>query len=182
RYRLDSDTTLAAGQPGTSLALSPDGTRLALGVLDTDGRIRLATRRLDERSFVPLAGAENPASPFFSPDGQWIAFFGDGQLRKISVQGGAPITLSNAENFASGSWGDDGNIIAALSLRGGLSRVPSAGGVPVVPVTELTQGDTRHVWPQVLPGSKAVLFTVYAGPDSRVDVLSLRTHEQKTVM
>src|SRR6516165_8979382 len=56
RYRLDSDTTLASGQPGTHLALSPDGTRLAAGVLDADGQVRLATRRLDEKTFVPLRG------------------------------------------------------------------------------------------------------------------------------
>jgi len=49
-FRLDSETTLASGQPGTHLALSPDGTRLAAGVLDADGQVRLATRRLRSRS------------------------------------------------------------------------------------------------------------------------------------
>jgi serine/threonine protein kinase len=124
RYRLDSETTLASGQPGTHLALSPDGRRLATGVLDADGQVRLATRRLDEKTFAPLRGAENASSPFFSPDSQWIGFFADGKLRKIPTQGGAPITLCDAFAFASGSWGDDGNIIAALDgNRGRLSRV-----------------------------------------------------------
>jgi serine/threonine-protein kinase len=185
RYRLDSETIFSGGFPGTHLALSPDGTRLAFQVLNADGQVRLATRRLNERSFVPLPGAENPASPFFSPDGQWIAFFSDGKLRKIPVQGGAPVQLSNAEPFASGSWGDDGSIIAALSQRDGLSRIASAGGGVPVPITELTQGETGHLWPQVLPGSEAVLFTVYTGggfEDSRIDVLSFRTHERKTVV
>jgi serine/threonine-protein kinase len=188
RYRLDAETTLASGQPGIHIALSPDGTYLAAAVLDSDGQVRLATHRLDERTFVPLRGAENPGSPFFSPDGQWIAFFAAGKLRKIPVQGGAPITVSNnAAPFASGSWGDDGNIIAALDgSRGGLSRVPSAGG-DATPVMELAPREQRHAWPQVLPGSKAVLFTAYTktsegSGDSRIDVLSFGTHERKTLV
>src|SRR5262249_36321397 len=185
RYRLHSETTLASGQPGTHLALSPDGTRLATGVLDADGQVRLATRRLDEKAFVPLRGAENASSPFFSPDGQWIGFFADGKLRKIPTQGGAPIPLCDAFAFASGSWGDDGNIIAALDgNRGRLSRVASTAAAPM-PVTELAQGEVGHAWPQVLPGSNAVLFTVYTGEGlegSRIDVLSFATGERKTLI
>jgi serine/threonine-protein kinase len=185
RYRLDSETTLASAQPGTHLALSPDGTRLAAGVLDADGQVRLATRRFDEKTFVALRGAENASSPFFSPDGQWVAFVADGKLRKIPTLGGAPITLCDALAFASGSWGDDGNIIAALNgARGRLSRVASAAAAPT-PVTDLAQGEVGHTWPQVLPGSKAVLFTVNTGEgpeDSHIDVLSFGTHERKTLV
>jgi serine/threonine protein kinase len=129
-YHLD-DMIVGTGQPGTFLAISPDGTRLALQVSDpTDHQFLLASRRLDESRFTPIAGTENPASPFFSPDGQWLAFFGNGRLRKIPIQGGAPVVLCGAENFASGAWGDDGNIIAALRTQGGLSRISSAGGAP----------------------------------------------------
>jgi serine/threonine-protein kinase len=185
RFRLDSETTLASGQPGTHLAISPDGTRLAADVLDADGQVRLATRRLDEKTFFPLRGAENAGSPFFSPDGQWLAFVADGKLRKIPTLGGAPITLCDALAFASGSWGDDGNIIAALDgSRGRLSRVASAAAAPT-PVTELGGGEGGHAWPQVLPGSKAVLFTVGTGEgreNSHIDVLSLATHERKTLV
>jgi len=46
----------------------------------------------------------------------------------------------------------------------------------------LIQGETRHTSPQVLPGSDAVLFTVVSGEDSRIDVLSFRAHERKTVV
>src|SRR5262245_35585189 len=81
RYRLDSETILASGQPGTHLAISPDGARVATPVLDVDGQVRLATRRLDEKEFVLLRGAENASAPLFSPDGQWIDFFVDGKLR-----------------------------------------------------------------------------------------------------
>ena len=130
-FRLD-DTILHREQPGNFMAISPDGSRLVVQVLDTEddvtrhqthkGIVRLATRRLDEGQFKSLPGTEDPTAPFFSPDGQWIAFFGSGKLRKIPVQGGVPITLSTAELFSSGSWGDDGNIVARARVCLGSER------------------------------------------------------------
>jgi len=179
------DTIVGSGQPGTFLTISPDGTRLALQVFDLTARqFLLASRRLDESRFTPIPGTERPASPFFSPDGQWIAFLGDGKLRKIPIQGGAPVVLCSSENFASGAWGDEGNIIAALRTQGGLSRISSAGGTPAA-VTELAEGEIMHRWPQVLPGSDAVLFTAYTGrgpEDSNIDALSFKTHQRKTLV
>jgi hypothetical protein len=182
--RLDPNTLLTTGQPGTFLALSPDGMRLAVSLRDTDGKVRLATRRLDQSQFASLPGAENASGPFFSPDGQWIAFFAEGKLKKIPVQGGAPVMLCDAGNFASGSWGDDGNIIAALSQVGGLSGVPSAGGSPT-PLTKLNEGEDAHRFPQVLPGGREVLFTATTGAgaeDANIEILSLKTRERKTVV
>jgi serine/threonine-protein kinase len=178
------DAIFGASQPGGWLALSPDARRLAIkAVRDVDGQSRLATRRLDETQFATLAGTENATSPFFSPDGQWIAFFGDGKLRKIPVQGGAPIVLCSAGNFATGSWGDDGSIVG--SMNGGvLSRISAEGGTPAL-VTQLREGELRHSWPQVLPGSKAILFTAYTGggpEDASIDSLSLKTLERKTLV
>jgi serine/threonine-protein kinase len=132
-----------------------------------------------------LAGAENAYSPFFSPAGDWIGFFAEGKLKKIAVEGGAALTLCDAPMGYGGSWGDDGNIIAALNNTGVLSRVPSTGGTPA-PVTTLNSGEVTHRWPQVLPGSEAVLFTAAAQTgagydDANIEVLSLRTGERKTI-
>src|SRR5262249_45094163 len=82
------------------------------------------------------------------------------------------------------SWGDDGNIIYA-SPTVGLSRVSSAGGTPVL-VTKMNSGERTHRWPQVLPGSEAVLFTsspeTAGGADnSNLEVVSLKTGERKTL-
>ena len=101
------------------------------------------------------------------------------------MEGGAAVTLCDAPLGLGGSWGDDGNIIAALSFSGVLSRVSSAGGTPA-PVTKLNAGEATHRWPQVLPGSQAVLFTVAsqiaAGyDDANIDVISLQTGERKTL-
>jgi serine/threonine-protein kinase len=61
-------------------------------VRGADGRTRLATHRLDQSQITPLAGTEGAKSPFFSPDGQWIAFHSDRKIKKISVSGGAAVT------------------------------------------------------------------------------------------
>ena len=128
---------------------------------------------------------ENAHGPFFSPEGEWIGFFAEGKLKKFSVEGGAAVTLCDAPVGIGASWGDDGVIIAALSNTVALSRVPSAGGTPE-PVTKLNAGEVSHRWPQVLPGSQTVLFTVAtqigAGyDDANIDAISLKTGDRKTV-
>jgi Tol biopolymer transport system component len=172
---------------GAWLALSPDGTRIVVAESNLTGDWRLAMRWLDQTQFMPLPGADRASQPFFSPDGQWLAFFADGKLKKIPVQGGAPVTLCDAPGFHTGaSWGDDGNIVAALNEgASGLVRVPSGGGTPAsVTQPSKEKGETAHGWPQVLPGSQAVLFTVYGtGPpdDAEIAVVSFKTGERKTL-
>jgi serine/threonine-protein kinase len=145
---------------GPDVILSPDGTRLVYV-----SRGHLFTRRMDQPAGTELAGTDGAYSPFFSPDGQWIAFFAQGSLKKISVDGGVPIVLCEAPgNSRGGSWGEDGKIILALSTAGVLSSIASSGGTPT-PLTELDpqRQEITHRWPQVLPGSKAVLFTAHKG-------------------
>lgn len=188
RLGLELGPDVRAERPlgGSFLALSPDATLLALTVRGADGATRLATRRLDENQITPLAGTEDAASPVFSPDGQWIAFHSDRKIKKISVRGGAVVTLCDAPGAIAPSWGDDGNLIAALGWGTGLSRISSAGGTPAR-VTELNleKAEWRHSWPQVLPGSHAVLFTAeHSGQnsdDGDIDVVSLKTGKRTTL-
>jgi eukaryotic-like serine/threonine-protein kinase len=177
---LGPDVSLGS-QVGSDTILSPDGTRL---VYVSQGR--LFTRRLDQPNATELLGTQGASAPFFSPDGQWVAFFSLGKLQKISVEGGSAITLCEANGSrGGGSWGEDGNIIAALGIGGGLSRIPSAGGPPT-PVTDLQSGEFTHRWPQVLPGGKAVLFTAnkttVAYDAANIDVMSLADHRRKTLV
>ena len=122
---LGQDALLGGGN-GTSrvaLILSPDGTRL---VYRTRGG--LSTRLLDQPKATPLAGTEGADDPFFSPDGRWIGFFANGKLKKISVQGGAAVTLCDAPSEHGGSWGEDGNIVFAPNPRGGSHESPRPAG------------------------------------------------------
>jgi len=183
---LEDNMALAKGaNNGSMLAVSPDGMRLALTLRGADGKLRLYTRLLNQSQSTLLAGADNATDPFFSPASDWIGFFADGKLKKISVDGGAAVTLCDAPSDRGASWGDDGNIIAALDSRNPLMRVPSTGGTPE-PVTKLNPGEITHRWPQVLAGSRAVVFTAstHAGgyDDANIDVVSFKTGERKTVV
>jgi serine/threonine-protein kinase len=143
-----------------SLALSPNGTELAfIGHKLTDRVSRLFVRRLDhQEDAVLLPETDDAMSPFFSPDGQWLAFFAAGKLKKISVSGGATITLCDAPNGRGGDWGSDGTIFFSPDRQTTLSRVSAEGGAPVV-TTTLDAGEVTQRFPQVLPGGKALLYT-----------------------
>ena len=170
-------------------ALSPDGTQLAY-VAATDDGLRLYIRSLDQLDVTPLAGTENAVAPFFSPDGEWVGFFEwpGGKLKKVNVRGGPPMTLCDTPALFGASWAGDDHIVfaAAPSESGvGLHRVPARGGTQEVLTTpDLASGETFHRWPQVLPGDKAILFTVTGGGTNadRVAVLSLETGEYRTVI
>jgi DNA-binding winged helix-turn-helix (wHTH) protein/Tol biopolymer transport system component len=178
RLDLDLGSEARPGpQSGANAILSPDGTRL---VYVSHGK--LFARRLDQPNATELSGTEGARNPFFSPDGQWIAFFA-GRLKKASIQSGQVVTLCKDNLADGGSWGEDGSIVAALDVR--LSRIPSTGGTPT-PVTQLLPGEVVHRWPQILPGGKAVLFTAYrsmTGLDgATIEVLSLRDGRRKTLI
>ena len=177
----------AVSSAGITVAISPDGTRLVFPVLGKDGKQQLATRLLDQTAASVLPGTEAGFDPFFSPDGQWVGFFADSKMKKISVLGGAPVALCDAPSGRGATWGQDGNIIAALNWSfAGLSRIPAGGGTPQKLTATGAASGTTHRWPQILPGDEAVLFTVSSSLTNfqyaTVDVLSPRTGERKTLV
>ena len=166
---------------GSDAIISPDGTRLAYL-----SRGHLFTRQLDQSAASELAVTPGATSPFFSPDGLWIGYIAGGKLRKISVEGGAEVTLCDtAASYTGADWGEDGSIIASLRVSGGLSRVFSTGGTPT-PVTELEGQERTHRWPQVLPGAKAILFTAENATvgfdDGKIEVVTLADHRRKNLL
>jgi serine/threonine-protein kinase len=165
-------------------AISPDGTRLVFRIGDA-GASRLAVRLLGQPNATPLAGTEGGSNPFFSPDGEWVAFFAGGKLKKIPIRGGSPVTLCDGANFNGGAWSEDGFIVAAFGSNAGLSRIPENGGSPQ-PLTKLENGELTQRWPQILPGKKAVLFSASSSSvnweEAHVEVLSLKTGQRKTVV
>jgi len=175
-FDVDLGPEVSLGSPiGADAILSPDGTRMVYVSQE-----KLFTRRLDQPKATELAGTEGAFAPFFSPDGQWVAFFAGGKLKKISVEGGAPGVLCDAPFGMGGSWGENGNIIAALNIPAALSRIPSTGGTPT-PLTELAQGEISHRWPQILPRGDAVLFTSGAFGNFNIEVMSLKDRRRKTL-
>jgi serine/threonine protein kinase/Tol biopolymer transport system component len=147
---------LAGLDSGPSVALSPDGTRLAY-VARLGGAQQIYLRVMDSLEAKPIPGTDGAVNPFFSPDGQWVGFFAGGKLKKISVSGGAALTLGDATNPYGASWGSKG-IIAFTPVNGlGLQQVSDGGGTPQ-PLTRLEKGELSHRWPEFFPGGKAVLF------------------------
>jgi Tol biopolymer transport system component len=149
-----------AGGP-TVLALSPQGHRVAFTAMDPQRRQwQLHLRAIDQLDASVIPGTEDGVSPFFSPDGRWLAFTANDKLSKVSLDDGTVVTLCAAPGFRGGSWGEDGTIV--FSMRGeGLFRVSSDGGRPeLVTKPDGSGNELMHRSPQILPGGRAALFTV----------------------
>jgi serine/threonine-protein kinase len=180
------DASLDSAAFGPSAILSPDGTRLALVATGSDQKRRIYVRPLDQFQATALSGTENARDPFFSPDSQWVGFFADGKLKKISVQGGAAVTLCDAPNDRGGSWGEDGTIVFTPDNLAALSEVSSAGGAPkALAALDKKAGEISQRWPQVLPGGGAVLFISNRNgndfEDAEIVVYSISSGQRKTV-
>jgi serine/threonine-protein kinase len=159
---LGAEATLATLDRGSAAILSPNGQTLVFVGQRRTGPASLFVRRLDQLDATPLAATEGAHSPFFSPDGQWIAFFADAKLKKVALSGGAPVTICDTPDGRGGWWAADESIVYAPYWagmdRGGLLRVSSNGGT-ATPVTSLAEGEVGHSWPQMLPGGNALLYT-----------------------
>jgi serine/threonine-protein kinase len=175
---------LAGLENGPALALSPNGTLLAY-VARQGGMQQLYLRTMDSLEARPIPGTEGAIEPFFSPDGQWLGFFAGGKLRKVSVSGGAALTLSDAVNSAGASWGSQGMIaFAPAADLSPLQQVPETGGAPEA-LTRFDKGEVTHRWPDFLPGGKAVLFAgggnVNYFTDAHVAVQAVGTGERRNL-
>jgi serine/threonine protein kinase/Tol biopolymer transport system component len=179
--------TIDGGLENGSIALSRDGRTLAYCSV-RDGEIRLYVRRLDSGESSELAGTEGAHNPFFSPDGQWIAFTANSKLRKIPVKGGAIFDLCDSVGDRGGVWLPDGDILYVPAWSSPLMRVPGGGGVPVaVTAVDTTRDERTHRWPDVLPGGKWAVFTVGLGnapaayEGATIDAVNLETGERRTL-
>jgi len=166
-----------------SFTISPDGTRIVYrAVLSPSQPVQLFMRSIDSLDAQPLAGTSGARSPFFSPDSHAVAFFAGDELRRVTVDGGAPTTICKLESAPRGGyWVDDGTIVFA-TVSQGLVRVPEGGGQPV----QLLPSDSNTLavqrFPMVLPGAQAVLFTSGIQETSQVEVLDLKTHQRKVLI
>jgi hypothetical protein len=170
-----------------AIALSPDGSQLAY-VAIRGGRQQIYLRALNSLEARPITGTDGATDPFFSPDGQWLGFFAAGRLKKVPASGGAAQILGDAAVPTAAvptgaSWGTQGTI-AFTDATGALQQVPDAGGAPQ-PLTRLEKTDTVFLWPEFLPGSRAVLFAVGSAVNTatmRVAVYSIGKGERRDLI
>ena len=148
----------AAGGCGSEavLAVSPDGRQLAYSAGSGDGQ-RLFLRAIDQFDSRPVPGTEGGRVPTFSPDGRALAFIASRKLKKVSLDGGAPVVLRDFIEGDGLDWSDDGNIYFSTGLASGLWRVPASGG-QATKVTTLRE-ELQHRFPDVLPGGSALIYS-----------------------
>jgi serine/threonine-protein kinase len=164
----------------SGLAITADGTQI---VYVGNKGTQLFVRAFDQLEPRAIATGNPAAGVFLSPDGQWVGFSENESLKKVALTGGPTMTVLNAlRGSAEGAtWAPDNTIIFADRDRAtGLQRVSAAGGdVTVLTRPDQTRGELDHLWPEMLPGGRAVLFTISAmtgGPDAdQVAVLDLAT-------
>jgi eukaryotic-like serine/threonine-protein kinase len=170
------------------LVVSPDGKSIVYVSLAIPGGTQLMLRAIDQLDPVPLKGTLNARIPFFSADGNWIGFFADRELKKVSIAGGPAITVCRLTSPPRGAtWGFDDTIIFATGdVSTGLLSVSAAGGEPTVLTTpDAANGEIDHLYPRVLPGGRAVLFTIVTkgATDARqIGLLDVKTAQRRIVL
>jgi serine/threonine-protein kinase len=174
RFVLEFDAIqVRSTQAGPYLAISPDGRRLVFAG-STGGPSQLYLREMGSLAPVPVAGSEGGVRPFFSPDGKWIGFFADGKLKKVSISGGEPIALTDVApaEGRGGAWGDDGSILIGMPA-GRFLRVRAEGGATDVVAGDSADADAAYRWPERVPGTNVVLFTIVRGSQFDIAAMSL---------
>ena len=151
-------STSRSGMRSCFLPTAPPRVRGAAPIPAT--RSQIYVRRLAELQATPLPGTDYAAVPFFSPDGKWIGFFAGGKLKKVAVGGGAPMTLADAPDQRGAWWSEDDTIVFSPTRTAGtrLLRVSATGGRAEA-VAPLADAEVIQLWPQVLPGGRALLYT-----------------------
>jgi DNA-binding winged helix-turn-helix (wHTH) protein/Tol biopolymer transport system component len=149
-------TTLTSGG-----ALSGDGRHLAFVARHTgDGKTRLWVRTLESARARAVPGTEGAFRPFWSPDGEWIAFFADGRLKKVAVAGGPPQTVTAVGYRPSGGTWSSSGVILYSDRMSPIYSVPASGTGPAAAVTafDAMRQEIAHYEPQFLPDGRHFLY------------------------
>lgn len=171
----------------SAIAVAPDGSGVAFvgGVAPST---QLYVRRMDAHEARVVPGTNGAEAPFFSPEGTRLGFFRGGKLQRVALSGGAPVTLASAPRPSGGTWCDGDTIIFAPEWNRGLFRVSVAGdSTPPEPVAEpdLAGGELALLGPEMLPGGKHVLVTVWTGTsfeDALISAIDLRTKARRPLI
>jgi eukaryotic-like serine/threonine-protein kinase len=140
-----------------SIAISDDGSEIAY-VTHHGGASQIYLRGIAETTPHPVPGTDRADMPFFSPDGQWLAMYSRGAIKKVPLAGGPTVTIAKT-GFRGGVWAPDGTIYFGSGY--GLMKVSASGGEPQrITSLDSTRAEINHIAPALLPGGKALLFVV----------------------
>jgi len=186
RMTIASSGTAALGiADDRSLAMTPDGTRVVYVGINNQLVVH-ALDRLDTTAIYTGAAPLNWV--FVSPDGRWVGFAEARLLRKVAITGGPAETIAQTDLMIGATWAPDDSIIFSTRDEAtGLRRVSANGGnVDVLTQPAQARGERDHLWPEMLPGGRAVLFTITSKTGGlsadQVAILDLRTREYKVLV
>jgi serine/threonine-protein kinase len=143
-------------------AVSPDGSTVVY--LSGKSR-RLAFLRSDQLEPRDIPGTDEASQILFSPDGEWVAFESKNKLRKVRLDGSAPIAVTDAGSDNGADWtSQDQIILGSENDKQGLSRVKASGGTLVEFVKpDKSKGEMDYLWPIATPDGKSVVFVIWTG-------------------
>ncbi|MGH9594376.1 MAG: TolB family protein, partial [Bryobacteraceae bacterium] len=148
------------------VSLSPDGRKLLFHAGGAKGGLWL--RDLETLEWRHVDGTDaNTAGPTWSSDGRFLSFASSGQMKKIELTGGPPVTLTIAPAIGSGSWSPDGSIIIFGGAGSGpIRRIPSSGGIAQdVTAVDDSRQESFHALPVFLPDGSHFLYLRGGPPD-----------------
>jgi Tol biopolymer transport system component len=134
--------------------------------------VSLWVRDLDSLEARRLPGTEGASSPFWSPDGRFLAFGVGRVLKKVDLSSGVEQTVTVAPGYVGvGAWNRDGVIVFGTRGVGPMRRVAAGGG----PSVELTRGGADgfggpHSFPYFLPDDRRFLYFVMSTRPEEVGV------------
>jgi serine/threonine protein kinase/Tol biopolymer transport system component len=157
-FKPPEGVTLAHFNP---LAVSPDGGSLVFAGSPPAGAAQLWIRTLDAPEVRALPGTEGAGQPFWSPDSSSIAFFSEGELKKLSLASGTVLRICELLPGLrpAGTWNNEGTILFSTGAVAGLYSVSAAGGE--AKAVTMPDEQTHHWWPQFLPDGRRFLFEIY---------------------
>lgn len=188
---LPADAPLRSSFFNPAFDVSRDGRRIAyLAQLSRtpDGEIpqMLYLRDLESRDTRPLLGTQDASAPSFGPDGSSVAFFTSGELVVVSPAGFSRRALADAPRGRGADWLGPDRIVYCPSPGSGLWLVGVDGGEPErLTSPDPERSESGHYWPDVLPGGRHALFTVWTGRGfdrASVAVVDLRSGEYRTLL
>jgi Tol biopolymer transport system component/predicted Ser/Thr protein kinase len=133
RYQLTRASEPSGNSGFAQFQLSRDGRYIAF-IARSGAADQLFVRALDSLEEREFPGTDGARYPFWSPDTKHIAFFSQGKLKQVALEGGPVTNIADAPDARGGAWGADGTIVFAPAVTGTLLRVPAAGGGPATPL------------------------------------------------
>jgi serine/threonine-protein kinase len=155
------------------IAVTADGNRIVF-TASHSGKMEAFVRSLNDATANPLAGTQDAAMLFMSPDGKSVGVRStDGEIRSVPIGGGAVRSITRSSSISTPAWSTKDLIVFSQGVGTGLFGVPASGG-PARAITTLGKEELGHGMPVFLPDGEAIVFTIFSGRGAELAVTTLR--------